>query len=77
MGRIGDSPLTRLSISDNVSRMTRQDAYLSVSQVAAVLNVHPATVRRWIAAGALTATRLPGGTYRVAATDLEQIVGAA
>ena len=57
--------------------MTQQVTLLTVTQVAAVLNVHPATVRRWIAAGALTATRLPGGTYRVAATDLEQIVGAA
>jgi excisionase family DNA binding protein len=57
--------------------MTQQVALLTVSQVAAVLNVHPATVRRWIASGALPATRLPGGTYRVDATDLDRIVSAA
>lgn len=57
--------------------MTRQDALLTVTQVAASLSVHPATVRRWIASGQMPAIQLPGGGYRIKQADVAQILGGA
>ena len=36
----------------------------TTSQVAALLGVHPKTVKRWVLTGKLMATRTPGGHYR-------------
>lgn len=44
---------------------------LTVQEVAAALRVDPVTVRRWIKAGRITATKI-GGAYRISATDLER-----
>jgi putative resolvase len=44
---------------------------LSVAEFAAELNVHPVTVRRWIARGDIPAVRLPGGTLRLDRRDLD------
>ena len=43
--------------------------YLSIRAVSIRLGVHPNTVRRWIAAGRLPATKI-GKDYRVALADL-------
>ena len=40
------------------------DAY-RVGEFAALLNVHPRTVRRWITRGLVTYVRLPGGERRI------------
>jgi excisionase family DNA binding protein len=69
--------LTRLVKIAKMSCMTQQGAHLTVSQAAAELAVHPATIRRWIADGRLHAIRLPGGTYRIRRTDVAQILGGA
>lgn len=45
--------------------------FLTTRQVARRLGVHPETVRRWIAAGRLPATRI-GKDYRVALADLDE-----
>ena len=51
------------------------DKLLSLQEAADLLGVHPRTLRRWIIAGRLPATLLPGrfgGEYRIAEDDLEQ-----
>lgn len=47
-------------------------AYLSVREVAATFRVSTKTVRRWIASGALPATRL-GRDWRLARSDLHAL----
>ncbi len=49
--------------------------YLTVKEVAALFRICPKTVRRWIAAGDLPATRL-GRDWRIARTDLKAIAAA-
>jgi len=44
---------------------------LSVTQAAARLNVHPATVRRWCAAGILPAQRLGARSWMIDAEALD------
>lgn len=46
---------------------------LTVPEVAAQLRVDPATVRRWITSGALTASK-PGRDYRVLQADVDALV---
>ena len=46
--------------------------YLSVKEVADLFRTCPKTVRRWIAAGELPATRL-GRDYRIARSDLRAL----
>lgn len=48
-----------------------EDPWLTVPQVAADLNIHPATVRVWIKAGRLAAVRA-GRTWRVRRSDLDR-----
>jgi excisionase family DNA binding protein len=48
-----------------------EDPWLTVPEVAADLNIHPATVRVWIKAGRLAAVRA-GRTWRVRRSDLER-----
>jgi excisionase family DNA binding protein len=52
--------------------------YLSVREVATRINVAPRTVKRWISAGILPATRLPSpkglGHLRIRLLDLEVMV---
>ena len=45
----------------------------TVKEVAAALRVHPSTVTRWIARGAVNATRV-GGQWRFAPGDLAAVV---
>lgn len=42
---------------------------LTIDQVAAMCQVSRRTVERWIAAGDLPASKLPGGLVRIARTD--------
>ena len=44
--------------------MTSLPVLLSTGEVAKRLSVHPATVRRWVADGSLSAITLPGGKQR-------------
>jgi excisionase family DNA binding protein len=46
-----------------------EERYFSTREIAAVLKVHEATVRRWIEAGMLRGVRLPGG-WRVTEREL-------
>jgi excisionase family DNA binding protein len=47
--------------------------YLSVSAAAARLDVHARTIRRWIAAGKLSAYRIGGTAVRIKVADLEHL----
>lgn len=49
--------------------------YLNVAEVATLFRICPKTVRRWIAAGTLPATRL-GRDWRIARTDLKALAAA-
>lgn len=61
---------------------TRQDAAdgpnvatLSLTEAAAHLRVHPATVRRWIDGGRLPAYQAKkGGAYRIARVELDLLM---
>jgi len=44
--------------------------WLSVTSVAARLDVHATTAARWIRDGRLTATKTPGGQWRVRWSDV-------
>jgi len=52
--------------------------YLSVREVAIRVSVSPRTVKRWIAAGLLSATRLPSpkglGKLRIRLSDIEVLM---
>jgi excisionase family DNA binding protein len=50
--------------------------YLTVEQAAKLLNVHEETVRRWIRAGVLPASKLVSNQagYRIAETDIERLL---
>lgn len=54
-------------------RPTAPGALLKVDAVAERLAVSPRTVKRYIAAGKLPATKLPGGGVRVEASDLADL----
>jgi excisionase family DNA binding protein len=47
-------------------------ADLTIDQVAAIRQVHPKTVRRWIANGELKAYRIGKRSVRIKPTDLER-----
>ncbi len=49
--------------------------YLCVNEIAALLRVHPKTVRRWIAAGTLPATQM-GRAWRIKRNDLKACLAA-
>lgn len=48
---------------------------VSVAQAAQLMGVSHWTVRRWIAHGDLRARRMPGGSLRIAVTDLAEVGG--
>lgn len=47
---------------------------LEVSQVAKILKVNPATVRRWIKTGKMSAIQLPGGMFKVDGLIVDNIL---
>ena len=50
-------------------------ATLSLTEAAALLRVHPATVRRWIDGGRLPAYQATkGGAYRIARVELDLLL---
>jgi excisionase family DNA binding protein len=52
--------------------MTTADRPLTTSQVAALFNVHPATVNTWAESGKLPSFRTPGGRLRFRRADVER-----
>ena len=52
--------------------MSTSEQWLSLSQAAEVLGVHPSTVRSWADQGSLPAQRTQGGHRRFRRTDVEQ-----
>jgi len=61
---------------DQAARLVKPPSeLLSVGQVAAILNVHQNTVRRWATEGLLTASRLgTRGDRRFRRTEVEQLL---
>jgi excisionase family DNA binding protein len=47
--------------------------YLSLSEAARILNVHPTTIRRWTDDGKVNSTRTPGGHRRFLKRDIEAL----
>lgn len=55
--------------------MDKDDALLTVPEVAATLRLHPDTVRRWLRAGQLPAVNLGGRRgYRVRRSELDRFL---
>jgi excisionase family DNA binding protein len=52
--------------------MSHSEQWLSVSEAAAYLNVHPATLRRWSDANEIPCLLTPGGHRRFALSDLQR-----
>ena len=52
--------------------MSHPEQWLSVSEAAAYLNVHPATLRRWSDADEIPYLLTPGGHRRFALSDLQR-----
>jgi excisionase family DNA binding protein len=50
---------------------------IRVGEFAAILQVNPRTVRRWLANGLVTCVRLPGGERRIPSVELDAILGQA
>ncbi len=46
---------------------------LRLSEAAALLSVHPDTLRRWADAGQVPCTRTPGGERRFLRTDIDAV----
>jgi excisionase family DNA binding protein len=53
---------------------TAEPAYLTVAEVAVLLRRSVYSVRRWISAGTLEATRLPSGQYLVGREAVEELL---
>lgn len=53
--------------------MTSQATYLTSGQVAEILGVNRATVRRWVNTGRIPAIKLPSGVARFRPEDIEAI----
>lgn len=47
---------------------------LKPSQVAAEFDVHPGTVREWLAKGLLPSIKTPGGQYRINPADVSALL---
>ncbi len=52
--------------------MTDQSEWVSLSEAAKILGVHPSTVRHWADSGELPSQRTPGGHRRFRRRELEQ-----
>jgi len=48
---------------------------LTVKDLAQILRLHPATVYGLISSGSVQASRLPGGSLRIDAKELEKLLG--
>jgi len=51
-----------------------EEIYLKVNEVARILHVRIETVRRYIQQGAIVALILPGGDYRIAESELNNLL---
>ena len=59
-----------------VSDLPRQCPSLSPDEAAALLDVHPNTLRRWTDAGRIPVSRTPGGHRRYRLCDVLRLVDA-
>jgi len=64
--------LCRIFGGDTLGKMSHPEQWLSVSEAAAYLNVHPATLRRWSDADEIPYLLTPGGHRRFALSDLQR-----
>ena len=48
----------------------------TIDEVAALLRVHPRTVKRWMEAGQVTYVKLPGRQYRIPAAEVARLMSA-
>jgi excisionase family DNA binding protein len=46
----------------------------TIAEVAATLNVHPSTLKRWITKGRVQARRMPSGHWRMTDDDIAALV---
>lgn len=60
-------------MSDSWRPPSIDDEFLTVNEVAAILNLHHQTVRNWIDAGRLLAVRI-GRRVRVIRRDLDELI---
>ncbi len=53
------------------------DPLLKPSEVAAILNIHRATLASWVDRGLIDAVVLPSGVHRFRRSDVDRILGGA
>jgi excisionase family DNA binding protein len=56
--------------------MTTQERTYKLPEAAAILSVHPRTLKRWGRAGAIRLIALPGGQFRVPVEEVERLLTA-
>ena len=56
---------------------TLTSVWLNLESAAKYSDTSVFTIRRWIKAGLIPATKLPSGTYRIRRDDLESFLGGA
>ncbi len=56
-----------------MTRIGTKETFLTVGEVAAILRLSPATVRRWCEEGRLDSVR-PGRSYRIPRAALEELL---
>lgn len=49
----------------------------TTKEAAALLAVHPVTIRRWIEAGQIKAVTLPSGHFRIPQAEIDRLLGVA
>jgi excisionase family DNA binding protein len=52
-----------------------KDKTYRLPEAAAILSVHPRTLKRWQRAGKLRLIELPGGQFRVPETEVSRLLG--
>ena len=62
---------------EKVGHTQERGTLLRLTEAAALIQVHPDTLRRWTNAGKITAYRTPGGHRRYRADDVRALMGAA
>lgn len=61
-------------MASGMATVTKDKAFLTVSEVAEFLRVWPDTVRQWLHTGKLWGVKLPGGAWRIRPEDLDALL---
>ena len=71
-GTLTDCPI--IVLGEDMTIRQSEDTLITVDEAATILKLNPETVRRYIRSGHLTASALPGGTYRLFRKDVVRLL---